>query len=64
MSVYERWLFELWHGDYDVAHEIIADGFVGHWPDREVQGREALVDRHAGHPHDLSGGLHHRERPA
>ena len=44
MNVYDRWLFELWHGDYAVAEEIIADGFVGHWPDREVQGREALVD--------------------
>jgi hypothetical protein len=42
--VYERWLFELWHGDYAVAEEIIADDFIGHWPDREVQGRAALVE--------------------
>jgi hypothetical protein len=44
VNVYERWLFGLWHGDYAVAEELIADGFVGHWPDREVQGREELVD--------------------
>jgi ketosteroid isomerase-like protein len=43
VNVYERWLFELWHGDYAVADDLIAEGFVGHWPDREVQGRDALV---------------------
>jgi hypothetical protein len=39
VSVYERRLF--WHGDYAVAEETVADGFIGHRPpDREVQGRE------------------------
>jgi hypothetical protein len=42
--VYERWLLGLWHGDYDVAAELIAEDFVGHWPEREVVGRDALVD--------------------
>jgi predicted SnoaL-like aldol condensation-catalyzing enzyme len=43
-ELYERWLGELWHGDYEVAAEILTDDFVGHWPDREVSGRDALVD--------------------
>jgi ketosteroid isomerase-like protein len=43
-DLYERWLLELWHGDYDVAAEIVAGDFVGHWPDREVRGRDALVE--------------------
>jgi hypothetical protein len=42
--LYERWLLELWHGDYDVAEEILTRDFAGHWPDREVEGREALVE--------------------
>jgi predicted SnoaL-like aldol condensation-catalyzing enzyme len=42
--LYERWLLELWQGDYDVAEEILAPDFTGHWPDREVEGREALVE--------------------
>ncbi|HET6550772.1 MAG TPA: nuclear transport factor 2 family protein [Solirubrobacter sp.] len=42
--LYERWLLELWHGDYAVADEILAPDFVGRWPDREVAGRDALVD--------------------
>ena len=46
--LYERWLLELWHGDYDVAAEILTPDFTGHWPDREVEGRdlsEAAVRR-------------------
>jgi hypothetical protein len=42
--LYERWLLELWHGDYGVAEEILAPDFVGHWPDQEVSGRDALVE--------------------
>ncbi len=42
--LYERWLLELWHGDYSVADEILTADFVGHWPDREVEGRDALVE--------------------
>ena len=42
--LYERWLLELWQGSYDVADEILSADFVGHWPDREVVGREALVE--------------------
>jgi hypothetical protein len=43
-ELYRRWLLELWHGEYAVAGEIVADDFVGHWPDREVAGRDALVE--------------------
>jgi ketosteroid isomerase-like protein len=42
--LYERWLLELWQGSYDVADEILTEDFVGHWPDREVAGRDALVE--------------------
>ena len=42
--LYERWLLELWHGDYAVADEILTEDFAGHWPDREVSGRAELVD--------------------
>jgi ketosteroid isomerase-like protein len=43
-ELYGRWLDGLWAGDYDVAAEILTEDFTGHWPDREVQGRDALVD--------------------
>lgn len=42
--LYHRWLLELWHGDLDVAADVLTDGFTGHWPDREVVGRAALVE--------------------
>jgi hypothetical protein len=43
-DLYARWLDELWAGEYGVADEILTEDFTGHWPDREVRGREALVD--------------------
>jgi hypothetical protein len=43
-ELYRRWLLELWHGSYDAAEEILAEDFVGHWPEREVAGRDALVE--------------------
>lgn len=43
-ELYRRWLLELWHGDLDVAAEVVTDDFAGHWPEREVAGRDALVD--------------------
>lgn len=42
--MYRRWLLELWHGDYAVAEEILAPDFTGHWPEQEVDGRDALVE--------------------
>lgn len=37
-ALYWRWLFELWAGDLRVAEEILADSFVGHWPDQDIRG--------------------------
>ena len=42
-ELYRRWIEELWSGDLDVAAELITDDFAGHWPDREVSGRDELV---------------------
>jgi predicted SnoaL-like aldol condensation-catalyzing enzyme len=42
-DLYRRWLLELWQGDLGVADEIVADHFTGHWPDREVRGRDQLT---------------------
>ncbi|MBB3049557.1 hypothetical protein FHS23_000552 [Prauserella isguenensis] len=43
MTLYTRWLDELWNGDLDdlesIAARIVARDFVGHWP-----GRPALVN--------------------
>jgi hypothetical protein len=33
-ALYRRWLGELWHGRFEAVGEIVADGFVGHWPER------------------------------
>lgn len=47
-DLYRRWINELWSGDpdkaSDVAAELLADDFVGHWPDKDVKGARALVD--------------------
>jgi hypothetical protein len=43
-ELYRRWLLELWHGSYNTAEEILTEDFVGHWPDRQVTGRDALVE--------------------
>jgi hypothetical protein len=43
-ELYRRWLLELWHGRSEVAEDLLTEDFVGHWPDREVHGRAALVD--------------------
>ena len=37
-SLYRRWLFELWYGEFSVAEEILAPEFVGHWPGFDVHG--------------------------
>ena len=52
-ELYRRWLLELWHGSYDVAEEILTEDFAGHWPDREVEGRDALVGADPRHPRDV-----------
>ncbi|BCO37788.1 polyketide cyclase [Mycobacterium heckeshornense] len=40
-DLYRRWIYELWSGK-PVAGEIVADNFVGHWPNREVHGPAEL----------------------
>ena len=40
-ALYQRWINELWAGK-PVAAELVADDFVGHWPDRDVNGPDEL----------------------
>ena len=40
-AMYERWINELWAGKPVVAELVSAD-FVGHWPNREVNGPDEL----------------------
>lgn len=42
-ELYRRWLDELWHGNRDVAADLVTEDFVGHWPDRDVTGPAALA---------------------
>ena len=42
-DLYRRWIEDLWGGDPEVAHELVSDDFLGHWPDREVRGPEELA---------------------
>ncbi|XRQ15203.1 ester cyclase [Actinomadura welshii] len=37
-ELYRRWLFEVWHGDFAVAEQILTPDFTGHWPNLEVHG--------------------------
>ncbi len=34
----------MWNGDHDVAGKLVTEGFVGHWPDRDVHGVDGLLD--------------------
>lgn len=40
-TLYETWL-TAWNGDGAQLQKIVHDDFVGHWPNREVRGREEL----------------------
>ena len=40
-ELYTRWIDELWAGD-PVAADLVTEGFVGHWPGREVRGAAEL----------------------
>lgn len=44
-ELYRRWLFDLWSGDFGVATEIFAPGFVGHWPNQEVHGPQGAAEQ-------------------
>lgn len=43
--LYHRWLDELWSGEPGAAERLVTEGFVGHWPDRDVHGPAALAAR-------------------
>ncbi|MBJ7383825.1 MAG: nuclear transport factor 2 family protein, partial [Mycolicibacterium sp.] len=38
-DVFQRWIDEVWSAGR-VADDLVADDFVGHWPDRDVRGRD------------------------
>ncbi|MGV0836610.1 ester cyclase [Mycolicibacterium thermoresistibile] len=40
-ALYRRWIDELWNGQ-PVAATLVADDFVGHWPNRDVHGPDEL----------------------
>ncbi|MER7504251.1 ester cyclase [Nonomuraea pusilla] len=44
-TLYRRWLGEVWQGDLDVLGELLAPGFVGHWPDRDVRGLDETAEQ-------------------
>jgi hypothetical protein len=41
-TLYHRWIGEIWAGE-PVPADLVADEFVGHWPDRDVHGRDELA---------------------
>lgn len=43
-DLYRRWLDDLWNGSPSTAAELVAEGFVGHWPDRTVTGPHELAE--------------------
>lgn len=43
-ALYRRWIDELWSGRLEAVESLVSEDFVGHWPDREVEGREALAE--------------------
>lgn len=46
-ALYRRWIEELWDGPSEsvpeVARQLVADDFVGHWPQMDVHGPEELA---------------------
>lgn len=43
VELYRRWLDELWAGDLTVVDSIVTEDFVGHWPDRDIDGPRQLA---------------------
>lgn len=43
LDLYRRWIDELWCGRTEIAAELAGDDFIGHWPDRTVNGPEELA---------------------
>jgi predicted SnoaL-like aldol condensation-catalyzing enzyme len=42
-TLYRRWIDQVWAGE-SVPADLVSDDFVGHWPDRDVHGRDELAD--------------------
>jgi predicted SnoaL-like aldol condensation-catalyzing enzyme len=42
-DLYRRWLSELWAGQPGAAERLVSDGFVGHWPNRDIHGPQELA---------------------
>ncbi|MGE2714312.1 ester cyclase [Mycolicibacterium litorale] len=54
-ELYQQWINRLWSGE-PVAADLVAEDFVGHWPDREVHGPaelQAIIDQ----THDMLSDL-------
>lgn len=43
-DMYERWLLEMWNGTFELAHDLVTPGFVGHWPGMDVHGPDGLIE--------------------
>ncbi|MFI9554686.1 ester cyclase [Nonomuraea endophytica] len=43
-NLYERWLLEMWNGDFGLARELVTDDFAGHWPGMDVRGPDELIE--------------------
>ncbi|MBO0678338.1 nuclear transport factor 2 family protein [Mycolicibacterium sp. S2-37] len=41
-TVFRRWIGEVW-SQARVPADLVAENFVGHWPDRDVHGRDELA---------------------
>ncbi|HEX4814834.1 MAG TPA: ester cyclase, partial [Nonomuraea sp.] len=43
-KLYERWLLDMWNGDFALAHDLVTPDFVGHWPTTDVHGPDGLME--------------------
>ena len=43
-KLYERWLLDMWTGNFERAHDLVTSGFIGHWPGTDVHGPDGLVE--------------------
>jgi hypothetical protein len=41
-QLYHRWLEEVWTATPGAIGAVVAENFLGHWPDRTVTGRDGL----------------------
>lgn len=54
--MFRRWIDDLWNGDTGLVHKLIADDFVGHWPEFDVHGPDDLVAR-VLQAHEMVAGM-------